>query len=51
LPGGNLDAAVLSGRSANEVMNAVVEAIYGRSTELKMQKQVVRPSKTRYPNF
>jgi hypothetical protein len=27
LPGGNLDAAVLSGRSANEVMNAVVEAI------------------------
>lgn len=27
LPGGNLDAAVLSGRSADEVMNAVVEAV------------------------
>ena len=27
LPGGNLDVAVLSGRSANEVMDAVVEAV------------------------
>ena len=27
LPGGTLDAAVLSGRSANEVMDAVVEAV------------------------
>lgn len=27
LPGGNLDAIVLSGRSADEVMNAVVEAV------------------------
>ena len=27
LPGGSLDAALLSGRSANEVMNAVVEAV------------------------
>ena len=27
LPGGNLDAAVLSGRSANDVMDAVVEAV------------------------
>jgi hypothetical protein len=27
LPGGNLDPAVLSGRSADEVMNAVVEAV------------------------
>jgi hypothetical protein len=27
LPGGNLDGAVLSGRSANDVMDAVVEAV------------------------